>query len=92
MKREDRTSLISMPRVLELLGIGEICYRACVDNGTLPTLITFSTRTKGLYSNELEALITACNDDATAEQMRALVKKIHQERGPLAQNFKRFAV
>lgn len=91
MKRVDRTSLVSMPRALELLGIGESCYRACVDNGTLPTVITVSTRTKGLYSHELEALIAACNDNATAEQMRALVKKIHQERGPLAKNFKRFA-
>lgn len=92
MKRSDRASVITMPRALELLGIGESCYRACVDNGTLPTLITFSSRTKGLYSNELEALITACNNNETADQMRALVKKIHQERGPLAQNFKRFAV
>ncbi len=91
MKREERARLIPMPRTLELLGIGESCYRACVENGTLPTLITASTRTRGLYSHELEALIAACNDDANAEDMRALVKKIHENRGPLAQNFKRFA-
>ena len=91
MKRKERAELIAMPRALQLLGIGESCYRRCEDNGTLPTSVTVSTRTKGLYLHELEALITACNDGATPEQMRALVKKIHEEREPIAQNFKRFA-
>ena len=91
MKREERARLIAMPRALQLLGIGEGCYRTCEGNGTLPTPVTVSTLTKGLYSHELEALITACNDGATSEQMRILVKQIHAERGPLAQNFKRFA-
>ena len=91
MKRAELAKLITMPRALQLLGIGEGSYRICECNGTLPTPVTVSTRTKGLYSHELEALITACNDGATPEQMRALVKKIHEEREPIAQNFKRFA-
>lgn len=91
MKRVDRAELISLPRALVLLGIGDICYRACQANGTLPNPIIASARTKGFYSYELDALITACNDGATAEQMRAVVNQIHEERA-LAQNYKRFAV
>lgn len=91
MKREDRAELIPLSRALVLLGIGDSCYRACEKNSTLPTSIKLSARTQGLYAHELEALIAACNDGATTEQMRELVSQIHEERA-LAKNFKRYMV
>lgn len=92
MKRETQTKIIPMFRAERLLGIGDIVRRACVEKGTLPMPINAGSRSSGYYSHELEALIAACNSGAGADEMRELVKKIHQEREPLAQNFKRFAV
>ena len=77
-------SLLRLPRVMELTGRSRTRIYVDIANGLMVQLVRLGPRASGIPSGELDAILAAKTGGASDEQIRALVRSLHERRADAA--------
>ena len=82
---------VNLENILSELGIGRTTMYQRIKLGTFPEIVKLGTRSLGWSSEEFEDVVNAIRAGLTDDEMRALVREIHNGRSKFkdAQPFKR---